>query len=709
MSELSTKLVLTSRIASDDEARMAQSDEFKEPNSSVETIIEIKESTERAQARARAQRVEQPTTKSEHSNSSIPSRLEKIGSTLKGGFSYLKNSCVSAGEYVWRSTPIYGRIFFRKMRILVIDGSIGGSVIYVFYQYPPSLGLAFVSQSLIGPLLSPRIPALIRSAVFFVPECLLSTNLKNVWKAEVFLEKLYEIRDQKTGQHNPEVIEVLTTELERSLEMYNGFSDLMGSSPPWLHNLIQKQIPLLFNFPINSTTELSYRLSDAKRKDKIDTMLNNFTNKCLAHFDVKPKDLLIKHCRNILSRIIPLQGYHFEHRLPAVQLNGPMGIGKTHIVKMLAEMFELPICIIIFKEKGLEIISGSKSITNDESPTPSIILKTITDTYNNPKKIDYLIVFMDEIDKMIGKDPEKRTEKEKQMITFLHQFLDSSTTVWNDDGYNLKYNVRNVIIFFGTNSECFKNDKALENERIILIDMPKLDLTGKVQILKIKLEDDFLSKIYASKEENERIVGVKKLLMRYLMQDKIQQIAASDKDDGARIAIRRMDDCIKNRMSYEECTIISTKQHRNVDSEFPAIRKLKEDRSVKNGILKNKHYIETPFKWQDSNSIIDIIELILHKLAIFEAVAFEGDEEEILPMMPMMPMMPRSLAPSLGLNEETPQLRTTLTPHFDQKINQKKKAEQREKMEKIAKLAESSKFKSIKAKTTPRIHYQQRS
>ena len=40
--------------------------------------------------------------------------------------------------------------------------------------------------------------------------------------------------------------------------------------------------------------------------------------------------------------------------------------------------------------------------------------------------------------------------------------------------------------------------------------------------------------------------------MSYLMNDKIQQIAMSDKDDGARIAIRRMDDCIKNRMSYDD-------------------------------------------------------------------------------------------------------------------------------------------------------------
>ena len=84
-----------------------------------------------------------------------------------------------------------------------------------------------------------------------------------------------------------------------------------------------------------------------------------------------------------------------------------------------------------------------------------------------------------------------------------------------------------------------------------------------------------------------------------------------------------------------------------------------------------------------------MIELILHKLCIFEAVDAAQtlmDEAHTSVNEPYISVSIDLHAPQL-----TPKLITAVTPHFDQQ----KRANQREKMEKIAKLAEVSKSKAI--------------
>lgn len=282
----------------------------------------------------------------------------------------------------------------------------------------------------------------------------------------------------------------------------------------------QNWIKTVCSIPFGKTKTMKIKASD--KPEKINKFLQNVKQKLddkIYGLD-KVKQEIIEFVARKISN--PNGKGH------VLALYGNKGLGKTKIIKCLAEALDIPFYQINFGGLNDAAILLGHSETYVSAKHGKIIDGLITTGVMNP------IIYLDEIDKI----SEHRAKEINGVLTHL---LDEEQNNKFNDNYlsNVNIDLSKVLFVIAFNDITKVDDIVSDRMKVIYIDPPNLD--DKVNIAQEKIIPEIISVINFSK--TLKFVMSKELL-EYIITQKIV------KEDGVR-QLKKGLEKIFNKLNYE--------------------------------------------------------------------------------------------------------------------------------------------------------------
>jgi ATP-dependent Lon protease len=207
-------------------------------------------------------------------------------------------------------------------------------------------------------------------------------------------------------------------------------------------------------------------------------------------------------------------------------LYGSAGVGKTVIIKTLAEALDLPFHQINFGGLNDVAVLTGHSETYVGSKPGKIVEVLTNSKYMNP------IIYLDEIDKI-------STTKATEIFGILTHLLDEEQNDKFQDNYLSNINIDLSQVFFVLAFNDISKIDAIVSDRlkVIYINPPKLE--DKVTICQNKMIPDILKTIGCNQN-----IFISKEIIEYIISSKTQQ------EDGVR-QLRKNLEKIFNRLNFD--------------------------------------------------------------------------------------------------------------------------------------------------------------
>ena len=182
-------------------------------------------------------------------------------------------------------------------------------------------------------------------------------------------------------------------------------------------------------------------------------------------------------------------------------LCGPPGVGKTKIIKSLANALELPFFQINFGGLNDASILTGHSETYVGSKPGKIVEILSNSQYMNP------IIYMDEIDKV-------SESKSREIFGILTHLLDEEQNDKFQDNYlsNVNINLSKVLFVMSFNDVSKVDEITSDRMKIIYINSPSLE--DKLTICQDKMISEIIKTI---KFKNDTVIDINKELLEYII------------------------------------------------------------------------------------------------------------------------------------------------------------------------------------------------
>jgi len=304
-----------------------------------------------------------------------------------------------------------------------------------------------------------------------------------------------------------------------------------------------------------------YKPFKVKNSDSYDKITNYFKT-IRAHLDKKIHKM--DNVKNEIMEFLARKISNPNSKGHVLALAGLPGIGKTKLLKTLAEALELPFHQINFGGlNDVSVLTGHSETYIGSKPGKFVEILTSSGCMNP-------IIYLDEIDKI-------SEHKSREINGILTHLLDEEQNNKFQDNYlsNININLSKVFFVIAFN-DIDKVDKIVSDRmKVIYVDPPNVD--DKVIIASNKMIPDILSCLNIKKD---KYINLDLDLLKYIITSKVP------KEDGVR-QLRKSLEKIFNKINY----LLLTGEYKH-----SKLNVLKEK-------LKNSDYI---IELNDNISLLDI-------------------------------------------------------------------------------------------------------
>lgn len=338
------------------------------------------------------------------------------------------------------------------------------------------------------------------------------------------------------------------------IDKYDSTEKMSGSD----HSKNIAWLKTVSNLPYGNYKELPVCANDSHEK------LNEFFTNVKKKLD---KNILgLENVKQEILEFIARKITNPSGKGHVLALCGVKGVGKTKIIKSLADALELPFYQINFG--GLNDVSmlTGHSETYVGSKPGKIVEILSNAQYMNP------IIYLDEIDKM-------STTKSREINGVLTHMLDEEQNDKFQDNYlsNVNIDLSKVFFVIAFNDITKVDEIVSDRMTIIYVNAPTLD--EKVKICQEKMIPEIVGSVNF---KDNYIIRMDKEIIEYVIFNKI------NKEEGVR---------------YLKKTIEKIMYKLNYDILISNIEKLKiETQDDKNVVILTKKYIDNVLPVQDDNS-----------------------------------------------------------------------------------------------------------
>jgi ATP-dependent Lon protease len=285
-------------------------------------------------------------------------------------------------------------------------------------------------------------------------------------------------------------------------------NQIIYSNIPKLFQLIEKNIPIEYkSIVLKKMNDIKNDQSDSSEKSKLDKWIYSFLkipfykyipfpvslddpNKSREY--LKSSEIILNECtygmKNVKEKFLELIGKWIVNpnsNGTVIALKGPMGVGKTTIIKNgISKILNRPFSFIALGGANDGSYLDGHSYTYEGSTYGKIVDIIIQSNALNP------IIFFDELDKL------SETEKGSEIIGILTHLTDSTQNSNFQDKYfsQISIDMSKTLFIFSYNDDSLVN--PILKDRMYVIDVNGYDNKEKVIISKMYIIPELLKEYF---------------------------------------------------------------------------------------------------------------------------------------------------------------------------------------------------------------------